>query len=69
MNSKFTKRQISYFHFKPKKCSLNRISLKNYYGLKIKFQHTKWGPSRKSGLTPKTTKVRIVHYVVIQSPQ
>ena len=25
--------------------------------------------TRKSGLTPKTTKVRVVHYAIIQSPR
>ena len=28
-----------------------------------------WRPPRKSGLTPKTTKARVVRYVIIQSPQ
>ena len=28
-----------------------------------------WRHPRKSGLTPKTTKARIVHYTIIQSPQ
>ena len=26
-------------------------------------------PARKSGLTPETTKTRIVHYAIIQTPQ
>ena len=28
-----------------------------------------WWPPRKSGLTPKTTKARVVRYAIIQSPQ
>ena len=28
-----------------------------------------WKPMRKSGLTPKTTKVRVIRYAIIQSPQ
>ena len=30
---------------------------------------TKWRPPRKSGLTPKTAKGKIVHNAIIQSPQ
>ena len=28
-----------------------------------------WRPPRKSGLNPKTTKARVIHYAIIQSPQ
>ena len=28
-----------------------------------------WMPPRKSGVTPKITKARVVHYAIIQSPQ
>ena len=32
--------------------------------------HSKiWRPPRKSGLTPKTIKARVIHYAIIQSPQ
>ena len=28
-----------------------------------------WRPPRKSGLIPKITKTKVVHYAIIQSPQ
>ena len=41
----------------------NYISIYWFYNLKI------WRPSRKSKLTPKATKARVVRYAIIQSPQ
>ena len=37
--------------------------------MKTKYQTNKWRSPRNSGLTPKTTKARVVRYAIIQSLQ